>query len=300
MLEDIKEDNIINNKYDENESLSSISDQSNDSSFSYNNMSYIESLLDNDEKVLNQIQQNGNAQLNQNFQNIPNSTYLINSNNNLNINNINKFQQLNPFFSYYRNLLFNYQIQKYQLFQFIMNMANNNNENININNISINKNRIQNFHKNKNNKKNKNNNENKNNSNFKQKPPKPENEIIISKILLGEEKRTFVRLSPIPNKYSPFDIINLLDKLLKTIKGKRIYNSIYVPLAKVIGKNKGYCFINLVSPKYVVEFYRILNGINLKNCKKPCSVVFSDKQNIDCSNDDALKRPIIFTDVVKN
>ena len=139
-------------------------------------------------------------------------------------------------------------------------------------------------------------------SNNKKNPPKPENEIIIKLILSGKEKRTFIRLSPIPNKYSPFDIIKLIDKYLKTKKGERIYNSLYVPLAKVIGKNKGYCFVNLISPKYVVEFYKIFNGLNfnIKNCRKPCSVVFSDKQNIDCSNDDALKRPIIFNDVVKH
>ena len=299
MLEETKENITSNNKNYDNDSLSSISDQSNDSTFSYNNMSYIESLLDNDEKSLNQIPQN--RQLNQNLQNIPNNTYLMNANNNLNINNYNQFQQLNTLLPYYQYLQLNNQIQNYQLLQFIMNIINNNNENININNISINKIRKHNFQKNKNNKKNKTNNNNENNnSNLKKKAPKPENEIIISKILLGEEKRKFVRLSPIPNKYSPFDVINLLDKILKTEKGKRIYNSVYVPLAKVIGKNKGYCFVSLVSPKYVVEFYRIFNGMNLKNCNKPCSVVFSDKQNIDCSNDDALKRPIVFSDVVEN
>ena len=94
----------------------------------------------------------------------------------------------------------------------------------------------------------------------------------------------------------------LIDRYLKTKKGQRIYNSLYVPLAKVIGSNKGYCFINLVSPKYVVEFFKIFNGLvfNIKNCKKPCTVVFSDNQNVDCSNEDALKRPIIFTDVINN
>ena len=297
MLKETKENNISNNKSDENELLSSISDDSNDTSISYNNMSYIESLLDNDEKSLNQIQQNQNIKINQNFQNIQNSnnTYLMNANNYLNINNINQFLQMNSLFLNYQNLLLKNQIQNYLLFQY---MNSNNNENININNYSINKNIKNNFHKN--NKKNKDNNNNDNNSNPKKKPPKPENEIIISKIISGEEKRTFIRLNPIPNKYSPFGIINLLDKILKTQKGKRIYNSVYVPLAKVIGKNKGYCFINLVSPKYVVEFYRIFNGMNLKTCKKPCSVVFSDKQNIDCSNEDALKRPIVFSDVIEN
>ena len=115
----------------------------------------------------------------------------------------------------------------------------------------------------------------------------------------GEEKRTCVRLFPIPKKYSPFDIIRLIDKYLKTIPGKRIYDSIYVPLTKIIGKNIGYCFINLVKPKYVIEFYNIFNGIYFKNCKKPCSVIFSDKQTFEIVND-PMRRPIVFKDFVKD
>ena len=73
-------------------------------------------------------------------------------------------------------------------------------------------------------------------------------------------------------------------------------------MTKEIGKNKGYCFVNLVSPKYVVIFYEIFNGLffNIKNCKKPCYLVFSDIQNMNLTNEDPLKRPIIFTDVIKN
>ena len=58
---------------------------------------------------------------------------------------------------------------------------------------------------------------------------KKENIINIELIEFGKEKRTIVRLLPIPNKYSPFDIIRIIDKYLKTIPGKRIYSSIYVP-----------------------------------------------------------------------
>ena len=139
-------------------------------------------------------------------------------------------------------------------------------------------------------------------NNGKKNISKPENEINISNILSGKEKRCCVKLSPIPNNYSPFDIIRLIDKYLKTEKGKRIYNSIYVPLTREIGKNKGYCFVNMVSPEYVVKFYEVFNGLffNLKNCKKPCYLVFSDIQNVNYSNEDALKRPIIFTDVIKS
>lgn len=131
---------------------------------------------------------------------------------------------------------------------------------------------------------------------------KQENEINIDLIESGKENRTCIRLSPIPKKYSAFDIIRLLDRYLKTIIGKRIYKSIYVPLTKVIGKNIGFCFLDLVSPKYVVEFYKVFNGLTFNNCKKPCSVIFSDKQNFDNLNeeDNPLRKPIFFKDTIKD
>ena len=128
---------------------------------------------------------------------------------------------------------------------------------------------------------------------------KPENEINIDLIYTGKEKRTCVRLSQIPKKYSPFDMVKLIDKNLKTEPGKRIYNSIYVPLAKVIGKNIGFCFVNLVSPEHVISFYNTFNGIYFNNSKKPCTVVFSDQQNMDFNEENPLRRPIFFKDHLK-
>ena len=127
---------------------------------------------------------------------------------------------------------------------------------------------------------------------------KKENIINIELIEFGKEKRTIVRLLPIPNKYSPFDIIRIIDKYLKTIPGKRIYSSIYVPLSKTIGKNIGYCFVELVSPKYVIDFYNAFNGLNIKKCKIPCSVVFSDKQNFNFLGGNPLREPIVFKDTI--
>lgn len=133
---------------------------------------------------------------------------------------------------------------------------------------------------------------------LKQQKVKPENEINVNLILSGKENRTCVRLYPIPKNFSPFDMIRLVDRYLKTIPGKRIYNSIYVPLTKKLGKNMGFCFINLVSPKFVVDFYEIFNGIYLKNCKKPCTISFSDNQNIEITND-PIRSPITFKDCIK-
>ena len=254
--------------------LSEISGEDSNTSFSYDNMSIIESLLKSEETDLSIKDENINKSENEKNQ--------IYSNNNLYLQ---QFIHNNQIFS-----LMN-EINNYILLQMIINKKTKNNF-------------IKSFDLNRNIERKKNNNklENLNNINIKKNSSKPENEIILSNIISGKEKRTCVKLSPIPNNYSPFDIIRLIDKYLKTEKGKRIYNSLYVPLAKVIGKNKGFCFVNMVKPKYVALFYQVFNGLffNIKNCKKSCFLVFSDNQIVDFSNEDALKRPIIFTDVIKD
>lgn len=128
---------------------------------------------------------------------------------------------------------------------------------------------------------------------------KPENKINLDFILAGKEKRTCVRLSQIPKKYSPFDMVKLIDKHLKTEPGKRIYNSIYVPLSKIIGRNIGFCFVNMISPEYVISFYNTFNGFYFNKSKKPCTVVFSDQQNMNIDEEDPLRRPIFFKDHLK-
>ena len=242
--------------------LSEISSESNNTSFSYDHMSIINSLLDSDGTNLSVKDDS-----------------IINSPNEKSQNLFNSYLYLQQFIRNNQILNLINVINRYKLLQMILSNQIKNN-----------------FIKGSNNK------VNNNINNGKKNISKPENEINISNILSGKEKRCCVKLSPIPNNYSPFDIIRLIDKYLKTEKGKRIYNSIYVPLTKKKKKNKGYCFVNMVSPEYVVKFYEVFNGLffNLKNCKKPCYLVFSDIQNVNYSNEDALKRPIIFTDVIKS
>lgn len=130
---------------------------------------------------------------------------------------------------------------------------------------------------------------------------KPENIINISLILSGKEKRTFVRLHPIPKRLSVHDMVKIIDKYLRTKPGERIYNAVYLPLTKRIGKNMGYFFVNLVSPEYVILFYKIFNGFYLryKKKEKQCIVIFADNQTIDISNEDPSRRPFVFTDTIK-
>ena len=130
------------------------------------------------------------------------------------------------------------------------------------------------------------------------------NFIDINLILKGEENRTVVRLHPIPQNYSSFDISKLIDKYLHIESGKnqRIYKALYVPLSKILGRNIGFCFIMMVEPKYVINFYTTFNGINFnkKKARKPCSVIWAEVQGDDFmkNSDDPLRSPIIFKDLI--
>jgi hypothetical protein len=117
---------------------------------------------------------------------------------------------------------------------------------------------------------------------------KNENIINLNDIINGKEKRTVVRLHPIPPNYSSFEIGKFLDCYLKIESGKnqRIYKALYSPKYKAIGKNIGYCFVMMVKPKYVIDFYNVFNGkIFLENnCKKPCEVTWADIQREELLN----------------
>ena len=133
---------------------------------------------------------------------------------------------------------------------------------------------------------------------------KAKNYINIEDIISGNEKRTVIRLNPIPSNYSSFDVSKLLDNYLKIEYGKnqRIYKALYAPLCKIIGKNLGYCFVMMAKPKYVVDFYKLFNGkcFGIKNCKKPCNVIWADIQGdefLKLNEEDPLRKPIIFTDI---
>ena len=151
-------------------------------------------------------------------------------------------------------------------------------------------------------KKNQENKEQNNKENNKEKSHK--NFINIDDIISGKENRTVVRLNPIPPNYSSFDISKLLDHYLNIENGKkqRIYKAIYTPLCKIIGKNLGYCFIMMVKPKYVIDFYKTFNGrvFQKKKCKRPCNVIWANIQGnefLKTNEDDPIRKPIIFKDI---
>ena len=142
--------------------------------------------------------------------------------------------------------------------------------------------------------------------NNKNKIAKKKNEIDIELIKSGKEKRTVIRLNHIPQNLSSIEFSKLLDKYLNIEYGKnqRIYKALFVPLSKKIGKNIGYCFIMMVSPKYVIQFYNTFNGFsfNGKKCKKPCNIIWADLQGDKFLNvsDDPMRSPIIFKDLIND
>lgn len=125
--------------------------------------------------------------------------------------------------------------------------------------------------------------------------------INIQDILSGKEKRTVVRLNPIPKKFLILDIIRLLDSHLKPERNKKIYKALYVPYTKGKEKNLGYCFIMMASPRHVVEIYNAFNGkvFGKKKNQNPSKVIWADKQGdefLNLNEDDVSRKPIIFHD----
>ena len=99
------------------------------------------------------------------------------------------------------------------------------------------------------------------NSSSKQKNKETAKKTInINDIISGMEKRTVVRLNPIPKKFLILDIIKFLDTHLKPERKKRIYKALYVPYTKGKEKNLGYCFIMMASPRHVIEIYNAFHG----------------------------------------
>lgn len=125
--------------------------------------------------------------------------------------------------------------------------------------------------------------------------------INIDDIISGKEKRTVVRLNPIPKKFLILNIIKLLDSHLKPERNKRIYKALYVPYTKGKEKNLGYCFIMMASPRHVIEIYNAFNGkvFGKKKNPNPSKVIWADKQGdefLKLNDDDVSRKPLIFND----
>lgn len=89
---------------------------------------------------------------------------------------------------------------------------------------------------------------------------------------LGTETRTTVMVRNIPNKYSQK---MLLDEVNNHIRGT--YDFFYLPIDFKNRCNVGYCFINFLDPKYILDFVREFDGKKWKNfnSEKVCAVTFA-------------------------
>ena len=273
--------------------------------------------INEQEQKYNQLLQNGLLSLlnNQNVNNYLQDTLLNNSLNNYDsITNFNQFNLLNNNINYFGNNI----NDSYLINNNIINIIQAQN---NINNISIINNQdeysitlksktndpsiekitkieIETFFV-------KDNSESSQQINENSKDEKIKKRINLNDLFNGKEKRTVVRLEPIPHHYSSSGIIKLLDCYLKIERGKnqRIYKALYVPLCKDMGKNLGYCFVMMVKPKYVIDFYNVFNGkiFGKKICKKPCKITWADIQGEELLNpteEDPFNKPIIFKDII--
>ena len=99
----------------------------------------------------------------------------------------------------------------------------------------------------------------------------------------------------------------LLDKFLKIESGKnqRIYKALCVRQDKFMRKNLGYCFVMMVKPKLVFEFYKAFNGkiLGEKKCKKPCKVIWAIIQGeefLKLNGDVPFIKPIILKDIIND
>ena len=129
--------------------------------------------------------------------------------------------------------------------------------------------------------------------------------LDINSVIDGTIKDTTIRLIHIPKNFSSVHMSQYIDKILNITHEKcnRIYNYLRVPLSKKIGKNLGFCFINVIDPKYLVVFYKEFNGKILKNCKKQCIINLADIQIKDVNKidleKDASQNTLIFNDCDK-
>ena len=89
----------------------------------------------------------------------------------------------------------------------------------------------------------------------------------------GEDKRTSIVVKNIPKSLNK-------DYIKKILDGVGNINYLYLPFDKVINKNLGIAFINVVNYKNVINVYRRFNEFNSKNqeIKKPIEIFYSKIQ----------------------
>jgi hypothetical protein len=82
-------------------------------------------------------------------------------------------------------------------------------------------------------------------------PPEEGMEINLEKIKSGEDLRTSICIRNIPNKYKQFE---MLQEIKKNHDGR--YDFFYIPIDYQTNASVGYCFLNMVHPLFILDFYK--------------------------------------------
>ena len=82
--------------------------------------------------------------------------------------------------------------------------------------------------------------------------------ISLEKIENGEDKRTSVIIKNIPNTLNK-------EKIKQILEGVGNINYLYLPFDKVMNRNLGFAFINVVNYKNIINLYHRLKEYNFEN-----------------------------------
>lgn len=126
-------------------------------------------------------------------------------------------------------------------------------------------------------------------------------QLDLEKIINGEDTRTTLMIKNIPNKYTSKMLMTAIDE---NFRGA--YDFLYLPIDFKNKCNVGYAFINMVSPSYVIPFFKVFNGKKWEkfNSEKVALLAYAriqgkaaldaHFQNSSLMNEDKRFRPIVF------
>ena len=97
--------------------------------------------------------------------------------------------------------------------------------------------------------------------------------ISLEKIENGEDKRTSVIIKNIPNTLTKDDLKSILE-------GIGNINYLYLPFDKVINRNLGFAYVNVVNYKNIINLYNRIIDYNFENLNfnKAVEVYYSKVQ----------------------
>ena len=101
-------------------------------------------------------------------------------------------------------------------------------------------------------------------------------EILIERILSGEDKRTSLLLKNIPKEMSK-------TSLLEILSGVGNINYLYLPFDRNTNLNEGFAILNIINYKNVINICNRLNSVHMEDYQllKPIEITYSKIQGKD-------------------